>query len=218
MEGAPTAYWKNEEKLHKANQEQWQAGAEANVAAAEAAAAGHIKGAQDVSAMESKAEKEMIASTIGRSESQISWARKLKKDSQEKYDMAEKAYKKAEGSVKKAKENEKAAAMQMDKASGAFAKSGLAPLHTPYLGSARPFVSFHPAYNPNMFQPESAAMYAGRFHADSVLNPYGVTPDQYNFSPSAVMGLSAANSMLNLGGQLYGAAAKASGAGSGKGS
>merc|ERR1740130_2491388 len=96
MEGAPTAYWKNEEAMHKASQEQWQAGSEANAAAAEAAAAGHIKGSQDVSAMESKAEKEMIASTIGRSDAQIGWAKKLKKDSKEKYDQADKAYKKAE--------------------------------------------------------------------------------------------------------------------------
>merc|ERR1711988_703582 len=142
------------------------------------------------------------------SSSAICLATKLKKDSQKKFDLANKAYTEAEAALKKAKRNEKAAAQEMDTASQAFVKSGLAPLHTPYLGGARPFVSFHPAWNPNMFHPESAAMYSGRFRADPVLSPYGMTPDQYNFSPTAVMGLSAANTGLNLGGQAYGAAAK----------
>merc|ERR1711968_312431 len=197
MLGLPTAYWKNQEALSKAAREQWMAGQAANAAAYEAAAAGHMKGSSDVSAMEAAQEKNMIGMQFKTSDGQIEWAKKLKADSAEKLEQAEKAYSAAEVALKKAKANEKAAAAAMDAASAEFVKSGLAPLHTPYLGGARPMVSFHPAYNPNMFQPESAAMYAGRFRADPVLNPYGVTPDQFNFSPTAVMGLSAANSMIS---------------------
>merc|ERR1711871_1107289 len=51
LDGVPTEYWKNQEALTNAAKDQWKAGAAANAAAAEAAAAGQMKGTHDISAM-----------------------------------------------------------------------------------------------------------------------------------------------------------------------
>merc|ERR1711871_1899384 len=71
LDGVPTEYWKNQEALTNAAKDQWKAGAAANAAAAEAAAAGQMKGTHDISAMEAKQEKALMSMSFNNSEAQI---------------------------------------------------------------------------------------------------------------------------------------------------